>query len=271
MQIKGSWKDKSGIYCINNNNTNKKYIGSSINIQGRLMKHRSLLRNNKHENILLQNTWNKHSEKSFECYILEYVEKDLLQNREQFYIDNLNSGYNLMKDVIRLGRTKEMNLQQSETRLKLFSDGLLKPNCSKKIDVYNLRGEFLRSFPTIKETYTTLNVARSAITQNLNGQTRSVHDYIFIHDRDLTLKDLIFPTKGKNILILGLEDKNIYFRSINSCASFINENRESISLFLSRTKRELFKNKYKIDLIKSCELLETLEADNQQPSDIEIY
>lgn len=47
---------KSGIYCLINLSNNKRYIGSSKNIYSRLLKHRSLLRNNKHENSKLQNS-----------------------------------------------------------------------------------------------------------------------------------------------------------------------------------------------------------------------
>lgn len=270
MQIREEWKNKSGIYCILNKDNNKRYIGSSKNIYTRLMKHRSLLRNSRHENKLLQNTWNKHSEKSFECFVLEYVEENLLQEREQFYIDSFKSEYNLIKDVVRLVRTTEMNKKQSITRKKLFSEGL-KPNCSKEIKVYNLNGKLIYNFPTIKEAYTKLNLARTAIQQNLKGQTRKVKDYIFIYNKELTLKDLIFPIKGDSIVVLKTKDSILYFRSVQRCATYLNEETESIRLFLKRTKRELFKNKYFIDLIKSCELLETLEADNQQPSNIEIY
>ena len=270
MQIKEKWRNESGIYCILNKSNNKRYVGSSKNIHSRLMKHRSLLRNNKHENKLLQNTWNKHSEESFECFVLEYVEENFLQEREQFYIDSLKSEYNLMRDVIRLVRTKDMNEKQSVTRKRLFSEGL-KPNCSKEIKVYSLKGKLLYTFPTIKEAYTKLNLARTAIQQNLRGETRKVNDYIFIYNREFTLKDLIFPMKGSSIVILKTKDSVVYFRSVQRCATYLKEKPESIRLFLTRTKKELFKNKYFIDLVKSCELLETLEADNQQPSNIEIY
>lgn len=40
----------SGIYCIINIYNNKRYIGSSKCISSRLWKHRSMLRNNKHDN-----------------------------------------------------------------------------------------------------------------------------------------------------------------------------------------------------------------------------
>lgn len=82
-------KNKSGIYCILNIQNNKKYIGSSINIWQRLQKHFSLLRNNKHENIILQNSFNKNGEDSFICFVLENILKITTCFRTT-YIDLLN-------------------------------------------------------------------------------------------------------------------------------------------------------------------------------------
>ena len=44
-----------GIYCIENINTNKKYIGQSVNINDRWSKHKNELRQNSHDNDYLQN------------------------------------------------------------------------------------------------------------------------------------------------------------------------------------------------------------------------
>jgi hypothetical protein len=94
--------------------------------------------------------------------------------------------------------------------------------------------------------------------------------FIFIYNQNLELKDLIF-TKHTYIVIYKVNNKEIYFRSIGECAKYLNEQESSIQIYFKKTERNLFKNKYKIDLIKPCELLEKLEAANQQPSNIEIY
>ena len=49
----------SGIYCIENIITNKKYIGQSINIKDRWSKHKSELNHQTHDNDYLQKAWNK--------------------------------------------------------------------------------------------------------------------------------------------------------------------------------------------------------------------
>ena len=68
------------------------YIGSSVNIKKRLRRHRTLLRNNKHENNFLQNAYNKY--KSIDYEILETVDlkMDFLKIRqlESEYIKKYN-------------------------------------------------------------------------------------------------------------------------------------------------------------------------------------
>lgn len=87
---------KSGIYCIENIINGKKYIGSSIDVYKRKNRHFSELRNNKHKNSKLQNSYNKHGFESFVFYILEFItNKDELIIREQYYIDTKKPQYNI--------------------------------------------------------------------------------------------------------------------------------------------------------------------------------
>ena len=91
---------KSGIYCIENLTTNKKYIGQSINIDDRWYKHKHELNHNTHDNDYLQNAWNKYGEKEFVFYILEYCDIDKLDEKESYYIEYYKTldrdyGYNL--------------------------------------------------------------------------------------------------------------------------------------------------------------------------------
>jgi len=89
-----------GIYCIENINTNKKYIGQSVNINDRWSKHKNELRQNSHDNDYLQKAWNKYGEDNFKFYILEECNKSELDNREVYYINlyqtlDYKNGYNL--------------------------------------------------------------------------------------------------------------------------------------------------------------------------------
>lgn len=89
-----------GIYCIENIIDNKKYIGLSIDIYRRRNIHFRLLKNNKHINDHLQNSYNLYGKDSFKFYIIEQCKtKDKLAKREIYYIkkyktSNRKYGYN---------------------------------------------------------------------------------------------------------------------------------------------------------------------------------
>ena len=90
----------SGIYCIQNIVTNKKYIGQSNNIYYRWRKHKSELNRNVHVNTYLQNSWNKYGQENFKFYIVEKCALELLDEKEIYYVEYYNTlddrfGYNL--------------------------------------------------------------------------------------------------------------------------------------------------------------------------------
>ncbi|WP_374440582.1 GIY-YIG nuclease family protein [Epilithonimonas sp.] len=83
------------IYGIFNTENQKCYIGSTVQFKGRKNKHLLSLKKCKHHSYLLQEDWN---EKIFEFRILEEIKnKDSLLEREQWWIDNTNSYYNICK------------------------------------------------------------------------------------------------------------------------------------------------------------------------------
>ena len=89
-----------GIYKITNIIDNKFYIGSSIDIERIWYKHKKDLNNNKHHSILLQRSWNKYSEENFVFEIIEECLKEIIVEREQWYLDQTQCydskiGYNI--------------------------------------------------------------------------------------------------------------------------------------------------------------------------------
>ena len=82
-----------GIYMIMNNINKKKYIGQSRNIEYRWNQHKSLLNRNKHHNKYLQNSWNKYGESVFDFIIIEECHKNILNDRERYWIDYYNTFY----------------------------------------------------------------------------------------------------------------------------------------------------------------------------------
>ena len=93
---------EAGVYLITNNVNGKCYVGSSINLHSRRLKHFNDLLKNKHVNRHLQNSYNKYGKEAFEFKIIEILEitediKDRLLEREQFWIDNLKPEYNILQ------------------------------------------------------------------------------------------------------------------------------------------------------------------------------
>ena len=87
----------TGIYKLTCSKNNKCYIGQSVDIKGRLWKHKYKLENNDHQQLLL-NDYNKYGWESFNAEILEICNKDELNEKEKYWTEYYKSneiGYNI--------------------------------------------------------------------------------------------------------------------------------------------------------------------------------
>lgn len=89
-------RKKSGIYVILNLSNGKRYIGQAASIGDRWLTHRSHLEVGRHHSKYLQASWKKYGAEIFKFYVLEYVplDKSLLAEREQFWMDHFKPEYN---------------------------------------------------------------------------------------------------------------------------------------------------------------------------------
>lgn len=126
------FKEKSGIYCLENIITGDKYIGSSINLFKRRREHFYQLKTKVHGNIRLQVSYEKHGKDNFIFYVIEPVEdKHKLIEREQHYIDLLKPKYNICKKAdssLGVKRSKE-----TKDKVRLANLGLKHPEWRNKI------------------------------------------------------------------------------------------------------------------------------------------
>ncbi|HBI37095.1 MAG TPA: hypothetical protein DDY71_05570 [Spirochaetia bacterium] len=113
----------SGIYCIENILNNKKYIGQAQNCHKRIKAHIYNLKNNKETCIYLQRAWNKYGIANFIFYIIEKCSIQELNNKEIYYIKELQShisshGYNISWG----GDAPMRNRKHSEETIKKFKE-----------------------------------------------------------------------------------------------------------------------------------------------------
>lgn len=139
-------KFKSGIYVIQNNVNQKKYVGKAIDIYKRIKSHVTFLNTkNKNENYHLINSWHKYGRENFSYYVIEYIydeNQDILEQKlseqELYWIKTLNTidrknGYNLRLDssgkCIVSDETRERCKQSQKERYKNLEQRKI---CSEK-------------------------------------------------------------------------------------------------------------------------------------------
>lgn len=205
----------SGIYCIENLMNHKKYIGQSRNIYNRWSQHRQSLKNNKHENWMLQEDWNRFRKDDFSFYVLEECPIVQLDEREVFWIAKLNTqtdGYNITKggddhfcnhilteqqvlkiiDELKGGNKSNAQIardygvypstigaicnHQSWCHL---TNGIEFEPRKKQIDMYSQSGEYIKTFKTINKAAKAVGVSPSSISAVVHGKARSVGGYIW--------------------------------------------------------------------------------------------
>jgi group I intron endonuclease len=93
-------KNKIGVYRLTCNKNGKIYIGSSVNLSRRFSHYysnKTMLNKLKVSKSFIYSALLKHGHVNFSLEILEYCEKDVLIEREQYYMDLLKPEYNICK------------------------------------------------------------------------------------------------------------------------------------------------------------------------------
>ena len=78
-----------GLYSIKHKDSGKQYIGSSVDIKGRITTHLKMLRHNEHHCDHLQRAWNLYGESEFVLVpIMQAGTIEFIREIEQRYLDN---------------------------------------------------------------------------------------------------------------------------------------------------------------------------------------
>ena len=230
-KIESKLMEKCGIYIIVNLQNGKRYIGSSINIYNRLHEHVHNLKNNKAHNQHFQNSWNKYGEECFIYSILEYCNKDIRFEREQFYIDCLKPEYNLTLNVVaNFGHSPSKSTRQK------ISDTLKKKYASKEIQTYrqehNWKKTYIYNIRTLK-LEAICDCAADAGRLLKSGKGGAIENNLYYNRYIATfseLKDmyelinyinknyLVANSKYGKYIICEDNSKLIYYRTLVDCA-----------------------------------------------------
>lgn len=172
-----------GIYCIKCLINKKVYIGSSINIESRIIHHKNCLKRNKHSNFHLQNSWNKYGEENFKFSVIEICNKENLLEKENFYIKKNNSlktnkGFNLViaerKDDLYCNKEYLMKLSLIKKGKVPLNINLCRKKQKRKILEYE-NGIFIREYDSAKEAGLFLNINYKLINNVLRGRVKKLN------------------------------------------------------------------------------------------------
>lgn len=105
-------RNRPGIYCFVNATNGNTYVGSAKNLRIRLKGHYLGTRSN----LILQKAISKYGISQFYFVVLEYCEIEDLIKREQYYIDQLNPIYNILRIA-----GSSLGYQHTEEYKELFS------------------------------------------------------------------------------------------------------------------------------------------------------
>ena len=200
-----------GIYCIENLANGKKYVGLSIDINRRWSCHISKLDNNCHINKHLQSAWNNYGKDNFKFNIIEICNKDIINEREIYWIDKLEAfkngynntiggegtfGYKLSKahkaiiseslrhrKISDKTREKYSNHMISQFNDELFLKAYHKSMDSRKtpINAYNSNCELISTYPDIHSAAKDLNVEATNICKVLKHIFKTCGGYTFTY------------------------------------------------------------------------------------------
>lgn len=168
--VKSKLKKSSGIYLISCSETDKVYIGETVNLSQRIQKHFSFLRHKKHTNPILQNVFNKYGEETFSVEVLEYLDTTdelELKTIEKQWQDKYPTCISLDSNVIFVvERTEEMKEKQRK-QLDSIRDKSVEV-CSLPIIVYDIQTKELLEFNKVKDAYGIIEAKH--LNRNLKGE-----------------------------------------------------------------------------------------------------
>lgn len=178
---------RTGVYKITCTINNRFYIGSASCINastskrgflGRYNIHTKSLIENKHKNVILQNSFNKYGIDNFTFSIIEYCNPEDCKDKEQFYLDILQpfypKGFNICKNAL-------CNNTKNNTKTRISTRDITNLNNHLKVAVIqrDLNNDILHEYEGIANAARLTNTHRVAIYKCCKKEYKTAGGYIW--------------------------------------------------------------------------------------------
>jgi len=241
---------KAGIYRWTRLNTNKSYVGSSINLGRRLRNYfnPSFIAHSSRKNMVINKALIKYGYENFKLEILEYCDRKDTIKREQYYLDYLKPKYNVLK----LAAALAAGYKHSKETLVKISKNLANINKKKVINV---------KVTNIKTNVSSAKyVSLTDAAKNLNTSRTTLKNYILnsllfknIYKLEANIPKSNYDSNYLNhpnairieitALRAELNTKTSYI-SVRAAARALNINHNTIAMYFKRNQMRPYKGRY---------------------------
>jgi group I intron endonuclease len=210
-------KNKAGVYLWTHLESNKKYVGSSVNLSRRLTYYFSKVNIARYKKSRIHNALLHYGYSSFSLTILEFIDikklskdeaKKLIIEREQYYIDNILPEYNILKTAGSLLGFYHSN----DTKLKFKK--------AKDSENNPMFGKFHSKKTKLKMSEIRKGKLQSKDTKLKISLTNSKKVFIYINDSTLN-KKILFK----------------YFDNFSEAAEYLNCSKRTLSRYIDKNKK----------------------------------
>jgi predicted GIY-YIG superfamily endonuclease len=174
------------IYCIFSKSRMIPYIGSTVNLQRRIQKHREALRKKSHFSKYLQNIFNIESEKDIFVFIIEECNINNIQEKEYYWINYF--------DAVKNGLNATYDTQRNFVNESIKQ--IIKQKNSKPILMFTKNGELIKEFTSVKNAALFVNDQSTNISACCNQKLRWVKGFVFRYKNTFKKFDLRESNRG---------------------------------------------------------------------------
>ena len=234
-------KGLSGIYLLTNKLTDDIYVGQSVDLSKRFISYFSLTYLKSKESIIISRALIKYGYVNFSVSILEYCDKSILTEREQYYLDKLEPKYNILKLAgSSLGYIhSEVSKQKRSKALKGIYVGIKSPLFGKNHTI---------------ETKNKMSLQRKGENNYFYGKTHSESSKEIMRQKALDrkhsieTKDKMSKAHGNPVYVYEKTDLEGFkligsFVSARRAAKFLDMSGTTVIKYMK--SGEVFKNRYK--------------------------